>query len=568
MIAGTLEIQLMANMARITQDMAEAKRQVGGAMKDIEKAVASAKAVLQSLGVGLSVGYFASLIKGSIDAADSLKDLSKSTNIAVADLAGLKLLAKQTGTDLDGLAGGILKMSVAMGKDPEKFKALGVTATDNTEAFKQLADIFNLLPDIQQRNALANAVFSKSWKEMAPALSEGSQKIGETIEKGARLAGITKEMAAASDEFNDKLAELTQTGGILTRQVAPLLPLMNALADDMLEAQNKSVGLAGEFHPLAEAFRAAVILGGNVSFVLKAIGTEAGGLAAQLAALARGDFAGFAAIGTAMKKDAEDARTAFDAWEQKMLTVGATAQATAAEVTAASGKMSDAQVEATQRAAEFLDTQKRINKELQKFLDLGRKNLSEYVDSAESMREAANKREVDDAKKTYEDLQRMLKIGEANQMAVIDSEEEMRELAQKREIDSAIATAKKIVYEQEKINKEHGEIWKTIDQTAQQTFVSIFQSGKSAFDRLRDTLKNGLYALLYEMTLKKWLISIAASVGGVGAATSAFGASAVAGASGGIFEGSALAAAGRWPPRRSPARDPSRDCRSCPSSWS
>jgi hypothetical protein len=59
-------------------------------------------------------------------------------------------------------------------------------------------------------------------------------------------------------------------------------------------------------------------------------------------------------------------------------------------------------------------------------------------------------------------------------------------------------------------------MWASIDSTAHDTFVSIFNSGKSAFDRLRDTLKNGLLDLLYQMTLKRWIFSIGASVTGSG----------------------------------------------------
>src|SRR5450830_74250 len=61
-------------------------------------------------------------------------------------------------------------------------------------------------------------------------------------------------------------------------------------------------------------------------------------------------------------------------------------------------------------------------------------------------------------------------------------------------------------------------MWDSIDTTAHDTFVSIFDSGKSAFDRLRDTLKNGLLDLLYQMTIKKWILTIGASVSGAGAA--------------------------------------------------
>jgi tape measure domain-containing protein len=60
---------------------------------------------------------------------------------------------------------------------------------------------------------------------------------------------------------------------------------------------------------------------------------------------------------------------------------------------------------------------------------------------------------------------------------------------------------------------EQKKVWTSIESTAHDTFVSIFDSGKSSFDRLRDTLKNGLLDLLYQMTVKKWIFNIGASVG-------------------------------------------------------
>jgi tape measure domain-containing protein len=60
-------------------------------------------------------------------------------------------------------------------------------------------------------------------------------------------------------------------------------------------------------------------------------------------------------------------------------------------------------------------------------------------------------------------------------------------------------------------------MWQSVEQTAHDTFISIFDSGKSAFDRLRDSLKNGLLDLLYQLTLKRWIINIGASIGMGGA---------------------------------------------------
>lgn len=55
--------------------------------------------------------------------------------------------------------------------------------------------------------------------------------------------------------------------------------------------------------------------------------------------------------------------------------------------------------------------------------------------------------------------------------------------------------------------------WDSVEQTAHKAFNSIFEKGKSAFSGLRDTLKSGLMNLLYEMTVKKWVVSIGASMG-------------------------------------------------------
>ncbi len=76
-------------------------------------------------------------------------------------------------------------------------------------------------------------------------------------------------------------------------------------------------------------------------------------------------------------------------------------------------------------------------------------------------------------------------------------------------------------------------MWESIDKTAHDTFVNIFEGGKSAFDRLRDTLKSGLYDLLYQMTVKKWIVQIQGSMADGGSLASWFNAAGIGGESGG-----------------------------------
>lgn len=68
----------------------------------------------------------------------------------------------------------------------------------------------------------------------------------------------------------------------------------------------------------------------------------------------------------------------------------------------------------------------------------------------------------------------------------------------------------------EKARADQVQLWDSIEKTAHDTFISIFDSGKSAFDRLKDALKNGLYELLYQMTVKKWIVNISSQTSGSG----------------------------------------------------
>lgn len=240
MIAGTLEIQLLAGIARLQKDMQEAQRIVGGAMSNIEGAVGGLRKAFGALGITLGVGAFVAMIKGSVDAQDALRDLSKTTNISVEDLAGLQFAAKQSGTEITSLATSINKMSQNIGKDGEKFRALGITAKDPLEAFKQLSDIFVAIEDPQLRAAVMAQALGKSWQGAASLLSEGSAKIQEMVDKGKLLSGITKESADEADQFNDTMVELNTTmQGLLTKALIPGVSRWNETAKAMKDTHTE-----------------------------------------------------------------------------------------------------------------------------------------------------------------------------------------------------------------------------------------------------------------------------------------------------------------------------------------
>lgn len=83
-------------------------------------------------------------------------------------------------------------------------------------------------------------------------------------------------------------------------------------------------------------------------------------------------------------------------------------------------------------------------------------------------------------------------------------------------------------------------MWQSIDQTAHDVFVNVFEDGAGTFKRLGQTLKAAVLDLLYQMTIKRWIISIGASVFGAGTAAAASaggGALSTMGSAGGILSG-------------------------------
>lgn len=248
-------VDFNANIARFTSAVDKATNDLNRFQGNASRISGNLNKVFGTLGVGLSAAGFAAIIKGSIDAADRLGDLNKSTGIAVEQLAGLKLASEQSGAELEGVAASINKLSVNIGKDADKFARLGITAKEPLEAFKQLADVFVSIQDPQQRAAFAAEALGKSWQTAAPLLSEGGEAIGRMVDKGTRMSGMTQKMVEDADRFNDSMAELkTSTDGLVNALVSTMLPGLNNTADAMRD-------LAEKGHPVLALWRGLMGMG-------------------------------------------------------------------------------------------------------------------------------------------------------------------------------------------------------------------------------------------------------------------------------------------------------------------
>lgn len=331
---GQLVVNLEANIASFTRDMQRASQQTSDAMGRINGALDTARAGILALGAGGTVGAFAVVIKGAIDAADNLRDMSMKTGVGVESLNGLGFAASQAGGSLESMvaAAGKLNKSIAEAGSGNKetstaFKLLGIDINDAAGNLKkadvviaEVADKFAQYTDGPEKSAIALALFGKAGADMIPLLNEGGTALLENSEYAKKYGGATQELSEASDNFNDSMGKLTvQQKGFTNAMTAAVLPVLQAVADEMLGAAEEASAFALAGDILRTVLETFVVVGSEVSFTFKAVGTEIGGIAAQLAALASGDFQGFKFIGEAMKRDAAIARKEHDAFIARVL---------------------------------------------------------------------------------------------------------------------------------------------------------------------------------------------------------------------------------------------------------
>jgi hypothetical protein len=247
-MARGVTVDFNANVARFTSGIDKATNDLKRFQSNSDRIGKQINDVLGNIGVGLSAAGVVAFGQSVIDGLDKLNDLSKSTGLAVNTLAGLGVAAKQSGADLDSVAGAISKLSVNIGKDGDKFRQLGVTAKEPLEAFKQLADIFVSIKDPQERAAVAAAALGKSWQETAPLLSEGGAAIGRMVAEGEKASGVTAKMAEEADKFNDQLEAMkARIAGVAVSLTGDLLPAMNSVLDKLKAASSSSGGILSFF---------------------------------------------------------------------------------------------------------------------------------------------------------------------------------------------------------------------------------------------------------------------------------------------------------------------------------
>jgi len=434
------------------------------------------------LAAGVAMGGALLAIKSSISAAN---EYQKALNglASVAKYAGQDVqqtLNKATSLTTDGLlatteAATSLKNLLARGFSTDqavtminRFKDSAAFGRQSSLEFGQA--VVSATEGIKNENSVLvdNAGVTKNvsvmWKEYAAQIGKTADGLSLAEKRQAEYDGILRETEAQIG--NAALAAQGYEGSVAR----------------MNKATNDAAVIMGQaFTPVATDMAKAVTwLAENAMkpliFFIKSSGVAVGELVAKMSLLAEfltGDMRNWGADGvkkfaaewnnlTAIAEQSRISIIESLSLEAKAQTSSSTATRAAAEETAAS---------AAKAAAAVIKSQKDAADSRKRFLALENEYWDEYYSKQEQ--DAADAADAKIALAVYESDQRF---------AIMEED-----------------------------RKKSEEFWKSIENTAHDTFVSVANGGKDAATRLRDSFKNIFFDWLYQMTLKKWIINVSTS---------------------------------------------------------
>lgn len=219
------------------------------------------------------------------EAASALLQLSQGFNAGRLQGDEFRAVAENMPMVLDAVAR-------VMNKPIDQIKTL---ASEGKITAQVLFDAFKLI------ETEVDATFEKTSVTISQAMTVAGNAVTQFIGEVDKSVGFTKHLAELILILSQGMTGLTDT----TNGVSTEFSLLGAIMKGILEV-----------------IKVVIVIVSDVWFVFKMTGIEIGAMAAQLAALARLDFAGFSAISDMVKADAAQARKELDAFQARVMAVG------------------------------------------------------------------------------------------------------------------------------------------------------------------------------------------------------------------------------------------------------
>jgi hypothetical protein len=250
-------LRLMADRLRALSDqsgltrVAQMARQAGSAVARLGAGLAVVGGTLGALASGAGLAYFANMVRGTVDAAGALQDLSDQLGMSVEDIQEFQHAGAQAGIGAEAMTGALEKLQrgiaeAAAGKNDDLaalFRRLRIPLRNASgelrsasELMPELAEGFRRNENASLRTRMAMAVFGRAGGPMIRMLRGGSEALEEQRRRFRELGGqIRSDNVGVLDEVGDRYAEvgvaITGVRDAIAVRLAPALaPLLEQFA--------------------------------------------------------------------------------------------------------------------------------------------------------------------------------------------------------------------------------------------------------------------------------------------------------------------------------------------------
>ena len=245
----------------ITTNGKEGARGIRGTREELDKFKKSADGSKSAVG-GLSTSFggltrllpsvtsliagigFVSMVRSTVEAAESLDKMTAKLGISAEALSELRYVAELSSVPVATLEMGLQRMTrrlgevAALGRGEAKvaLDALGLSAEALVELpldrqFEEIAEALSQVENEAKRTALAAKIFDSEGIRLVQTMRDGAAGIRELRAEG-REFGVTvsQEMATAAADFTDEMGRVgARTQGVANVIVAELLPSLTEL---------------------------------------------------------------------------------------------------------------------------------------------------------------------------------------------------------------------------------------------------------------------------------------------------------------------------------------------------
>lgn len=338
-LSGVAEQAAAANQS--LSSVAETSEITAGRIADFGRNIVAALASSAFVGKLVSIQRQFDVINSS------LVTMTGSTEAAAAAFSAIQEFAATTPYSLQEVAQSFVKLK-ALGLDPSAraLESYGNTASAMGKSLDQLIEAvadastneFERLKEFGIKSRQEGERVTFTFRGVSTSVGKSAEEIqayllalgenefaGAMAERAKTLDGAISNLGDAWDGMFLKISQ-QQAGSLIydtVKLASGAIEDATKIIEQFSSATDDASKATGAFDVVQDGlritFETVAVLGANTAFVLKSIGREIGGIAAQASALLSGDFSGAAAIRGMMLADAKAAREEVDALSARIM---------------------------------------------------------------------------------------------------------------------------------------------------------------------------------------------------------------------------------------------------------